>query len=67
MYLYSVKSQALQHIQYCTQFPRLFSKNQTCLSHLTLLVDSVGSSVVESCEDTHQAKINSQIQFFGSL
>lgn len=65
MYLYSVKS---QYIQYCTQFfPRLFSKNQTCLSHLTLLVDSVGSSVVESCEDTHQAKINSQIQLFGTL
>lgn len=54
MYLYSVKSQALQYIQYCTQFPRLFSKNQTCLSHLTLLVDC-GKLCGGIQEDTHHS------------
>lgn len=66
MYLYS-RIKPCNTYNTVQSFSCLFSKNQTCLSHVTLLVDSVGSSVVESCEDTHQEKINSQIQFFGSL
>lgn len=41
------------------QVPRLFVclvKIRLARHTLTLLVDSVGSSVVESSEDTHQAK-----------